>query len=132
MIYETSTITFLAFNPSRIVPLRNIKDCSFIRGISVVQTTSIIIGDEMKPKQKPITQTFQTRYEITTKPGAILDADLVKRVVTAKPKSNPTIIVYVDSNNTDAFEKQIEANTLVLRYQADPRAPGTITKDWIR
>jgi hypothetical protein len=72
------------------------------------------------------------RYEITTKPGVILDAALVKRVVTAKPKQTPTIIVYVAHDDQTAFEKYVEGNNQVLGYSADLRAAGTIPKSWKR
>jgi hypothetical protein len=73
-----------------------------------------------------------TRYEITTKPGVILDATLVKKVVTAKPKTKPAIIVYINKDDMKAFEKMLEGNVQVLEYHCDPRAPGTICKEWKR
>jgi hypothetical protein len=72
------------------------------------------------------------RYEIRTKPGLVLDASLVEKIVTAKPKQHPTIMVYVARNNQQAFEKQIEGDSQVLGYMCDPRAPGMITRDWKR
>jgi hypothetical protein len=79
-----------------------------------------------------ITRIFEPRYEIQTKPGIIIDAALVKRVATAHPKTTPTIIVYVDANDQDAFEKQIEGDSKVLGYWCDPRTPGKVVKEWKR
>ena len=72
------------------------------------------------------------RYEILTKPGLILDATLIRKVATAKPRTTPTIIAYVATNDQKAFEKQIESNSQVLGYHCDPRAPGIVPTVWSR
>jgi hypothetical protein len=71
------------------------------------------------------------RYEIVTKKsGVVFEASLVKKMVSTKSLSKPTVIVYVDGADSKAFEKYIEGEKDVTAYSADPRCPGKPIRDW--
>lgn len=61
------------------------------------------------------------RYRIqTTKPGIVLRVDGLVQHIAAPQGNKAEIVVYVDADDNDKFQKLVEGNPVVVSYRALP------------